>query len=73
MNNKYNKVTDANLDLSCQYIETQFAVRSWWPKAQPAIAEREFELMRGSAIALNIWCERWLDLGQVRKLGKAVK
>jgi hypothetical protein len=66
-------ITESNLQLSCDYLQKQFELRWWWPKAQPGLAKREFLLMNGSAIALNVWCERWLDAGQCRKLDKAVK
>ncbi|MCF6203628.1 MAG: hypothetical protein L3J59_08160 [Methylococcaceae bacterium] len=66
-------VTESNLQQASDYLQKQFNLKSWWPKAQPGLAKREFLLMNGSAIALNVWCERWLDAGQYRKLDKAIK
>jgi hypothetical protein len=68
-----NKITEINHEIACDYLQKQFDTRSWWPKAQPKQAEEEFKLMNGSCRALNVWCERWLDLGQIRKLEKEIR
>jgi len=68
-----NQITETNLELVCDYLEKQFDTRSWWPRAQPRKAKQEFRLMSGSSGALNVWCERWLDLGQVRKLEREIR
>ena len=70
---KATNITDNNLQMACDYLKKQFAAKSWWPKANPGLAKQEFLLMNGSPVALNIWCERWLDAGQCRKLNKAIK
>jgi hypothetical protein len=61
-------LTEADLPKACNYIAKQFAAHSWWPTEQPGEAKREFELMKDSVTALNVWCERWLDEGQCRKM-----
>lgn len=66
------KITDSNLTMACEYLQKRLDTRSWWPKAQPGQAQKEFKLMNGSAGALNIWCERWLDLGQLKKLEREI-
>lgn len=66
-------LTDSELDIACHYIRTQMETHSWWPKEAPGEAKREFELMRGTAMSLNVWCDRWLDEGQCRKLEKIVR
>ncbi len=63
-----NIITDENRQSACDYIQSQFDAHSWWPKAQPGKAKQEFNLMNQSAAALNVWCERWLDQGQLKKL-----
>jgi hypothetical protein len=68
MTSKKIDLTEADLPKACNYIAAQFAAHSWWPKEQPGEAKREFELMKDSATALNVWCERWLDEGQCRKM-----
>ncbi|MFW5443166.1 MAG: hypothetical protein ACKE51_02515 [Methylococcaceae bacterium] len=68
-----NKITDSNLERACKYLQNRLDIRSWWPKAQPGQAKNEFKLMSGSAGALNVWCERWLDLGQLKKLEREIK
>ncbi len=66
-------IHDDNLQQACFYLQKQFDARSWWPRAQPRLSNHEFDLMNGSAGALNVWCERWLDLGQLHKLERALK
>jgi len=61
-------ITEDELSKACDYIAKQFVVHSWWPCEQPSDAKREFDLMKGSATALNVWCERWLDAGQCKKI-----
>jgi hypothetical protein len=68
MTSKKIDLTEADLPKACNYIAEQFAAHSWWPTEQPGEAKREFELMKGSVTALNVWCERWLDEGQCRKM-----
>ncbi|NOU20907.1 MAG: hypothetical protein HOO93_03810 [Methyloglobulus sp.] len=64
---------DSEVDVACHYIRRQMDAHSWWPKAQPREAQREFELMCGTALSLNVWCDRWLDEGQCKKLEKSVR
>lgn len=66
-------LTEAELYKVCDYISQQFAAHSWWPREQPGEAKREFDLMKGSVAALNVWCARWLDAGQCQKLEKALR
>jgi len=66
-------LTESELTKACLYIGNQFTAHSWWPCEQPDAAKREFELMKSSATALNVWCERWLDTGQRQKLKKALE
>lgn len=66
-------LTENELEAACSYIERQMDTRSWWPKEQPGEAQREYELMKDTALALNVWCDRWLDEGQCKKLEKAVR
>jgi hypothetical protein len=68
MTSKKIDLTEADLPKACNYIAKQFAAHSWWPTEQPGEAKREFELMKDSVTALNVWCERWLDEGQCRKM-----
>lgn len=65
-------VTNANINFACDYLQKQFDTRSWWPRAQPGLAKREFQLMNNSPEALTVWCYRWLDLGQIRKLERKI-
>jgi hypothetical protein len=65
-------LTDSEVDAACHYIRSQMETHSWWPKEAPGEAKREFELMCGTALSLNVWCERWLDAGQCKKLEKEV-
>ncbi len=73
MTSKNINITEAELSKACDYIAQQFAAHSWWPKEQPGEAKREFDLMKSSVTALNVWCERWLDAGQCKKLEKALR
>lgn len=73
MKSIYTKLDENQLHFARNYLNEQFSIKSWWPKAQPGLAKQEFLLMQGSTIALNIWCEKWLDYGQYRKLEKAIK
>jgi len=73
MNSKRIDLTEADLSKACDYIAKQFAAHSWWPTEQPGEAKREFDLMKGSATALNVWCERWLDAGQCKKMEKELR
>lgn len=66
-------ITEAELPKVRNYIADQFTAHSWWPKEQPGEAKREFDQMKGSAISLNAWCEKWLDAGQCEKLEKALR
>ena len=67
------KITDKQLAQACHYIARQFTAHSWWPSENPSQAKQEFELMKTSTAALNVWCERWLDDGQRQKLHNALK
>jgi hypothetical protein len=64
------KISDAQLPTATDYVQQQFDAHSWWPQEQPEQAKHEFKLMNGSATALGLWCEKWLDAGQCRKLEK---
>ena len=66
-------LTEHEVEAACNYIERQMDSHSWWPKEQPGEAKREYELMKGSALALNEWCGRWLDESQCKKMEKAVR
>jgi hypothetical protein len=66
-------ITEAELARARDYIAGQFSAHSWWPAEQPGEARREFDLMKGSAASLNVWCERWLDAGQAKKLEKTLR
>lgn len=66
-------LTDPEVDAACHYIRRNMETHSWWPKEQPVEAQREFELMCGTALSLNVWCERWLDERQSKKLEKSVR
>ena len=72
MDSKKITITEEQLPKASDYISQQFIAHSWWPCEQPGEAKREFDLMNGSATALNVWCERWLDTRQCQKLGKAL-
>lgn len=67
------KITESELSAACAYLKSQFAAHSWWPKEQPGEALHEFKLMQGSAASLTVWCEKWLDAGQLRLLEKAIR
>jgi hypothetical protein len=67
------KITETNLQHACDYLQKQFDARSWWPRAQPGLAKQEFKLMHNSPGALNVWCERWLDSSQLRKLERKIQ
>ncbi len=66
-------IKDSEVDAACHYIRRQMDYHSWWPTAQPGEARQQFELMNGSATALNVWCKRWLDEHQCRQLEKCVR
>lgn len=72
ISNKIN-LTESDLPKARNYIAQQFAAHSWWPAEQAGKAKQEFDLMKGSATALNIWCERWLDDGQCKKMEKELR
>jgi hypothetical protein len=72
MTSKNIQITEAELSKARDYIAQQFAAYRWWPKEQPTEARREFDLMKGSATALNVWCERWLNAAQRKKLEKSL-
>lgn len=55
------------------YILRQFATRSWWPAEEPARAKAEFEAARSDPGRLAAWCGKWLDGGQWRLLGNALR
>lgn len=64
---------ESDLQAACNYIQRQMDAHSWWPKEAPGEAREQFELMRGTAHALNVWCDRWLDEGQCKKLEESIK
>ena len=66
------KINETELTIAKDYIQEQFDAHTWWPKEQPEIAKHEFNLMNGSAPALSLWCEKWLDDGQCKKLDKHI-
>jgi hypothetical protein len=66
------KINPADLNAAQHYIQSQFDSRSWWPKEQPEQARHEFNLMQHDAAALSIWCDKWLDEGQCKKLERAI-
>ncbi|MGZ8160251.1 MAG: hypothetical protein ACXWT4_15775 [Methylobacter sp.] len=70
MKPKHIITTEDELSNARDYIARQFAAHSWWPREQPGEAKREFDLMKDSAVSLNVWCEKWLDTGQCQKLKK---
>ena len=72
MNSKNIDITEEQLSKACDYISKQFVAHSWWPCEQPGEAKREFDLMKGSATTLNVWCERWLNIQQCQNLAKAL-
>jgi hypothetical protein len=67
------KITDTELQAARHYLQQQLETHTWWPREQPGEAKHEFALMKDSAMSLNVWCERWLDSGQLRLLEKALK
>lgn len=73
MNSKKINLKESDLSKARDYIIKQFSAHSWWPTEQPGKAKREFDLMKGSATALNVWCERWLDDGQCKKLEREIR
>jgi hypothetical protein len=66
-------VENHELEACCNYIQRQMDYQSWWPKEAPGEAREQFDLMKGSALALNEWCKRWLDEGQCKKMERAVR
>lgn len=72
MNSNKIAVKETELPAACDHISKQFAAHSWWPCEQPGEAKREFKLMNGSATALNVWCEKWLNVEQCQKLEKSL-
>jgi hypothetical protein len=72
MNRNSIRITETELEAARHYLQQQLETHSWWPKEQPGEAMHEFTLMKDSAVSLNIWCERWLDSGQQKKLAKAL-
>lgn len=73
MSSKNIHITESELSRACDYIVRQFTAHSWWPTEQPGEAKREFDLMKGSATSLNVWCEKWLDAGQCKELEKSIR
>jgi len=66
-------INENNHSAACDYIQKKFDAHTWWPRAQPRLAKQEFNLMKNSTGALKVWCDRWLDSGQLRKLQRALK
>jgi hypothetical protein len=64
---------ESELDAACNYIRRQMDLHSWWPKEAPGEAKQQFELMCGTALSLNVWCDRWLDTRQCEKLEECVR
>ena len=73
MSSRKISIKESELSQACDYIRSQFAAHSWWPCEQPGEAKREFNLMQGSATALNVWCEKWLNVQQCQKLEKSIQ
>jgi hypothetical protein len=67
------KITESDLEAARHYLQQQLETHSWWPKEQPGEARHEFTLMKANAVSLSVWCEKWLDSGQLRQLEKALK
>lgn len=67
------QINPTDLERAQSYINRQFETRSWWPKEQPEQAKHEFKLMQNDAAALGVWCDKWLDAGQCRKLEQSIK
>jgi hypothetical protein len=66
-------LTEHELEAARNYIIRQMDYQSWWPKEQPGEAKREFDLMSGTALSLNEWCDRWLDERQCEKLEQSIR
>jgi hypothetical protein len=73
MANLNKTISETNIQVAREYLEKQLDTHSWWPKEQPGLAKQEFKLMQGSAEALDVWCEKWLDSSQLRQLEKKLK
>jgi hypothetical protein len=67
------EIKNSELEKARNYIESKFAAQSWWPKAEPEEAKREYYLLKDNITSLNLWCKKWLDAGQQRQLIKAIK
>jgi hypothetical protein len=67
------KITESEFAAARDYLQKQLEGHSWWPKEQPGQARQEFNVMKANATALNVWCKKWLDSGQLRQLEKAIK
>lgn len=67
------KIDHHNLNKAQNYIQQQFALHTWWPKAPPAQAKYEFMLQQHDPNALNLWCAQWLDSGQQRLLAQVFR
>ncbi|BBL77306.1 hypothetical protein [Methylomagnum ishizawai] len=63
----------ANSEQVRAYILRQFATRPWWPAAEPARAQAEFEAAQSDPGRIAAWCGKWLDGGQWRLLGNALR
>lgn len=66
------KITESSYEAARDYLQGQLERHSWWPTEQPGLARQEFKLMQGDARALNVWCKKWLDSGQMQQLAKAM-
>ena len=66
-------IEESNMDAVKVYIKQQFAHLSWWPAEEPTKAIEEFDSLDDSLEALVGWCDKWLDLGQWRKLKNAIQ
>jgi hypothetical protein len=66
-------ITESEFVAARKYLQKQLEGYSWWPKEQPGQAREEFKVMKANVTALNVWCKKWLDSGQLRQLEKAIK
>lgn len=66
-------LSESNIQYAREYLQEQFVRHSWWPTEQPGLAQQEFQLMQGSAYALGVWCEKWLNSSQIRQLEKTLQ
>jgi hypothetical protein len=73
MKNSQPIINENNHSAACDYIQEKFHAHTWWPGPQPRLAKQQFNLMKNGTGALEVWCNRWLDSGQQRKLQRILK